>query len=209
MGYISTAQSRVTPKFTDGKNFKNLLKFLVYDLEDLESDISIIKDMKNMDTDSTFALNELGKLLGIDRPILKVGVTVEGFFQYGINGYGLNPYASEDDALDIREATDDEYRRLIKAVAKLSLFRGTIDDTVSLFNEIVDDKTYIINGAGSFDIIVKKDLTDTEKALVEYFADYFDILCVEKTLLGTISEDVNVFQYGVNGYGTSQYLEAW
>tara|TARA_R110000744_G_scaffold22731_3_gene57958 strand:+ start:707 stop:1336 length:630 start_codon:yes stop_codon:yes gene_type:complete len=209
MSYATIAKSRITPKFRDAPNFNKILEFLTEPLDDSTSDIEIIKNMKNIDNANTFVLNEIGILLGVARPILKIGISVNGFFQYGVNGYEISPYAGIDDALDIRDATDDEYRRLLKAVAKISLTRGTIDEVVSLFNELTTGNTYIINGNGSFSIIFKRDLTAIEKALIEVFSEYFNILCVEKTLLGTIPIGGVAFQYGVSGYGTSQYIEKW
>ena len=121
MGYSNIGKSRVTPKFRDAPNFNKVLEFLTEPLDDLTSDILIIKDMKNMDSTSTF----------------------------------------------------------------------------------------VVNGNGSFSVIVKKDLTSTEKSLIEVFSEYFNILCVEKTLLGTVPVGASAFQYGVNGYGTSQYIKKW
>ena len=209
MSYLTIAKSRITPKFSDAPNFNKILEFLTEPLDDSIIDIETIRDMKNLNSTNTFVLNEIGVLLGVARPILKIGISVNGFFQYGVNGYETSPYAGLDDALDVRDATDNEYRRLLKAVAKISLTRGTIDEVVSLFNEVSGGNTYIINGRGSFNIIVKKDLADIEKTLIEVFSEYFNILCVDKTLLGTIPIGGVVFQYGVSGYGTSEYIEKW
>lgn len=209
MSYTTTAKTRITPKFTDGKNFEKLLEFLTEPLDDSTIDIAIIKDMKNLDTEYTFALNEIGKLLGIERPILKIGITTDGYFQFDTNGFDNLPFASEEDALDIRNATDSEYRKLLKAGARLSLFRGTIDEVVQLFNDIVNGDTYVVNGRGEFDIIVKRDLTSTEKALIEFFADKFDILCVNKNLLGTVPENTALFQFDVSGFDNSAFINEW
>lgn len=207
--FLSLAKSRITPKFRDGENYNKVNDFLNQFFNDNKIDITIIKDMKNLDTEYTFVLNELGKLLGVERPILKIGIQVSGFFQYGINGYGLAPYAEEDDALDIRPATDEEYRRLLKAASRLTFFEGTINEMVKLLNDLTDKECYIVNGRGEYDIIVKSTLTSEEKALIEFFVAKFNILTVQSNLLGTASVGTQPFQYGVTGYGTAPYIEQW
>lgn len=207
MTLIELAKSRVTPKFKSDENFNKVLEFLTTNLSDKQTDIDLIAKMRNIDIDNSYILDEIGKILGIKRPVLKIGVAVAGFFQYGINGYDLNPY-STGDSLDVRKATNEEYRKLLRAVAKLSLFRGTIDEVVSLYSELSDSSCYIVNKIGSYDIVFLTDLTNTQKALIEYLSSFVDILTIKRDFLGT-SPDGQPFQYGVSGYGTSPYILAW
>lgn len=209
MDFKELAITRVTPKFAKGNNFKNLLRFEVNIFDKTSQDVAIIKDLRNIDSEYSIVLNEVGKLLGVyPRPNLEVGIQGFGHFQYGVTPYGQAPYATIRDNLLIRPLNDVEYRRLLSATATLTTFNGTIEDWIRLFTELSGGAAVIINKAAEYDIIIKKDLTDFEKNLVEFLSSKIDNLTVEHNFLGT-TDGIQPFQYGVTGYGEAPYLKTW
>lgn len=208
MTFKELAISRITPKLRNGNNYKNLLRFMVDFLDRNKVDIDLIKDLKNLESDSDIVLDELGKLLGFfPRPQLPTGVTGAGFFQYDVNGYNLFPYAGEGNQ-NIRPLTNEEYSRLLRAATVLTTFNGVIDDWVKLFTVVSGGEAYIINKRSSYDIIIKKDLSDFDKSLIEFLTKDLDNLTVSKDFLGTAPSG-QPFQYGVAGYNTSPYITTW
>ena len=154
MTYQELALSRITPKFSKANNYKNILKFMVNIFDKTVSDVQIIKDLKNLESTSTIVLNELGKLLGVyPRPYLEIGNQAEGFFQYDTNGYDQFPYIGEND--QIRQLTNPEYTRLLKAAATLTTFNGTMDDWIKFYTIISGGEAVIVNKTSTYDIIIK------------------------------------------------------
>ena len=208
MTFKELAVTRITPKFANGNNYKNVLRFMVDFLDENKSDIDLIKDLKNLNSDSSIVLDELGKLLGLyPRPSLPVGITGSGFFQYDTSGYNQFPYAGEGN-LNIRPLTDEEYSRLLRAASVLTTFNGTMDEWIKLYTIISGAEAYIVNKRSSYDIIIKKDLSDFDKALIEFLTKDIDNLTVSKDFLGTVPGN-QPFQYGVSGYDTSPYITTW
>lgn len=209
MTFKDLALTRISPKFVNGNNYKNVLRFMVNIYDKHSQDIAIIKDLKNMDSTSSLVLNEIGKFLGVyPRPVLEVGIQGFGFFQYGITGYGLTQYATIKDNLLIRSLNDMEYIRLLKATATLTTFNGTMEDWIELLTKLSGGSAVIINKPSEYDIIIKKDLSDFDKNLVEFLASKIDNLTVQQGFLGT-TDSVQPFQYGVTSYGLAPYIKKW
>ena len=209
MTFKELALTRITPKFSKANNYKNILRFMVNIFDETITDVQIIKDLKNIESSSTIILNELGKLLGVfPRPYLETGVTGIGFFQYGVNGYNVAPYASIGANDNIRQLTNPEYTRLLKAAATLTTFNGTMDDWIKFFTVLSGGEAVIINKPSSYDIIIKKDLSDFDKRLVEFLSSQVENLTVSKGFLGT-TDSVQPFQYGISGYGIAPYIKTW
>jgi len=209
MTFKDLALSRISAKLVNGNNYKNVLRFMANIYDKTSQDPILIKDLKNLNSEFSLVLDEIGKLLGVyPRPFLEVGVQGDGFFQYGITGYGLAPYASQDTNVAIRELTNEEYIRLLKAASTLTTFNGTMNDWLKFFTELSGGVAVIINKPSSYDIIIKKDLTLFEKNLVEFLSSRVDNLTVKKDFLGT-TDGVQPFQYGVSGYGISPYVNSW
>jgi hypothetical protein len=207
MTYKELALTRITPKFSKANNYKNILRFMVDIFDETVPDVQIIKDLKNLESTSTIVLNELGKLLGVyPRPYLEIGNQAIGFFQYDTNGYDQVPYIGENDK--IRQLTNLEYTRLLKAVATLTAFNGTIDDWIKFYTAISGDEAVIVNKTSIYDIIIKKELTDFDKRLIEFLSDKVDNLTISRGFLGT-SDSVQPFQYGLSAYGIAPYIKTW
>lgn len=208
MTFKELAVARITPKLRGGNNYKNVLRFMVDFLDRNKSDIDLIKSLKDLESDNDIILNELGKLLGFyPRPQLATGVSGSGFFQYDINGYNQFPYAGEGN-LNIRPLTNAEYSRLLRAASVLTTFNGVMDDWIKLFTTIAGGDAYIVNKRSTYDIIIKKDLSDFDKSLIEFLVKDIDNLTVSKRFLGTAPAG-QPFQYGVTGYNTAPYLTTW
>ena len=203
------AITRISAKFINGNNYKNVLRFMVNIYDKRSEDRNIIKDLKNMDSTYSLVLNDIGRFLGVyPRPILEVGIQGFGYFQYGITGYGLAPYATIRDNLLIRPLNDPEYIRLLKATATLTTFNGTMEDWIQLLTELSGGPAVIVNKPSEYDIIIKKDLSDFDKNLVEFLASKIDNLTIQQGFLGT-TDGAQPFQYGVTGYGLSPYIKKW
>lgn len=184
MTLVELAKTRITPKFVNGTNFNNLLEFLIEIYDNTTVDISLIKDLKNTGSTYSLVLDELGKFLGVyPRPKYK------------------------DVGVDFRELNDTEYARLLKAVSSLTKVNGTIEDWIQFYTDISGGVGVIVNKPSSYDIIIKKDLTQFEKNLVEYLSD-LNNLTVSRSFLGT-TNGVQPFQYGVAGYDIAPYVQSW
>jgi len=209
MDFKDLAITRITPKFGNGNNFKNVLRFTTNIFDNTLSDVEIIKDLKNMGSSSTIVLDEIGKLLGVyPRPFLESGVQGEGFFTYGLISYDSAPYASIESNVNIRPLTDPEYTRVLRAASILTVTNGTIEDAIKFFSVLSGGTAFIVNKASTYDIIIKKDLSQFDKNLIEFLSKDLDNLTVSKGFLGT-TDDQQPFQYGVTGYGTSPYIKSW
>jgi len=207
MTYQELAISRITPKFSKANNYKNILRFTTSIFDKTVSDVQIIKDLKNLESSSTLVLNEIGKLLGVfPRPFLEIGTQAEGFFQYNTNGYDQFPYIGKNES--IRQLTDPEYTRLLKAAATLTTFNGTMDDWIKFYTVLSGGDAVIVNKTSTYDIIIKKDLSDFDKRLIEFLSDRVDNLTISRGFLGT-SDTAQPFQYGISAYGVAPYIQAW
>lgn len=209
MAISELGKSRITNKFRNSSNFNKILDFLIekYDLK--ENDIELIRGMKNIDIDNSYILDKLGEILGVARPLLKIGTTTEGYFQLDTTGFDNLPLADEGDVLDVRLATNKEYGSILKAISKLSLFRGTLDDVASFYGELSDSKAYIINGQSTYDIVFFKELTSFEKALIEYLSGFLDILTLERGFLGTAEEGAEIFRFDVGEFDEGSFINPW
>ena len=209
MDFKELALTRITPKFANGNNFKNVLRFMTNIFDNTFQDVAIIKDLKNLGSDKAIVLDELGKLLGVyPRPFLESGAQGEGFFQYGVVGYDSAPYASASSNVNIRQLTNTEYTRVLRAAASLTTFNGTIDDWINFYTVLSGGTAVIVNKASTYDIIIKKDLSQFDKNLIEFLSEGLDNLTVNKSFLGT-SDGIQPFQYGVTGYGQAPYIKSW
>ena len=208
MDFKELAVTRVTPKFADGNNYKNVLRFMVDFLDDTTTDIEIIRDLKNMGSTSPIVLNELGKLLGIyARPLIEIGVTGDGFMTLDVSEWDTIPFFTTGSDTS-RPLTDIEYSRVLRSYATGTTFNGTIDEWSKAIGLMVDASVYIVNKASTYDIIVLKDLTQFEKNLIEFLLDDIDNLTVKKGFLGT-SPSGQPFQWDVTGWDTTGFIQDW
>jgi len=208
MTFKDLAVSRVTPKFTNGNNFKNVLRFMNDIFDDTASDVKLIKDLKNMGSDSTVVLNEIGKLLGVyPRPLIEIGVTGDGFMTWDISEWDTVPFFTTGSDTS-RSLTNEEYSRVLRSFASGTTFNGTVDEWSNAIGLMVNASVYIVNKASTYDIIVLKELTQFEKNLVEVLLNGIDNLTVEKGFLGT-SSNGQPFQWDLTGWDTAGFIEDW
>jgi hypothetical protein len=195
---------RVTPKFRNSTNFKNVLDFLVeYD----SSSFTIINDVNNLDSEYGFILDEIGKTLGaFPRPF--VPKTIDGLptiFTYDLSKYDSVPYGELSGSY--RPMSNFEYSKILRVFAKGINFRGTIQEWEDIVFILTGVKSYFSNAASKFGIIVQKDLDITEKAIVEYALRY-NSLTVNIDYIGTTVSETP-FTYDVAPYNTSAYVTPW
>lgn len=208
MDFKNLAVSRITPKFANGNNFKNVLRFMNDIFDDTLTDVELIRDLKNMGSNNSIVLDELGKLLGIfPRPLIEIGVTGEGFMTWDISEWGTVPFFTTGSETS-RTLTNAEYTRVLRSYAAGTTFNGTIDEWSNAIGLMVDARVYIVNKASTYDIVVLKTLTQFEKNLVEFLLNGIDNLTVEKGFLGT-SDGEQPFQFDITGWDTSPFITDW
>ena len=206
MTFQELAVSRITPKCSNANNFKNILRFTTSIFDKTVSDVELIKDLKNMNSESTIVLDEIGKLLGVfPRPILEIGTEGDGFMQWDVLGWDTTPFFTLGSE-DIRPLTNIEYSRLLRATATLMAFNGTVDDWSSLIGKLSDAQVYLVNLASTYDIVILKDLTQFEKNLLEFLLNQIDNLTVKKGFLGTSSSG-QPFQWDVTAWDTTNIIK--
>lgn len=203
------ALSRITVKFKNSNNFRNLVRFATSIFDKTIEDVDLVGDLKNIDSEYSLVLDEIGKLLGIyPRPKIATGLNGEGFLQLDISKIDVSPFASENENLAIREATNNEYKRVLKAYSSLSNTRGTIGDWVRFYSLISDSSAYILNKGSEFDIIIKKDFNNFEKAFILLISKDLSNLTVNKNFLGTTSGG-QPFQFDVSPFDSSPFVKSW
>ena len=208
MTFQDLAVSRITPKLSKGNNYKNVVRFTTSIFDKTVTDIQLIKDLKNLDSDSTIVLNELGKLLGVyPRPILEIGVSGDGFIQWDVSKWDVVPFYTVGSEY-VRPLTNIEYTRLLKATATLTTFNGTMDDWSKLIGFLSDASVYLVNKPSSYDIIILKDLTDFEKSLIEFLLSKINNLTVNRDFLGT-STGGQPMQWDVTEWDTLEFINPW
>jgi hypothetical protein len=177
------ATTRITPKFKNSTNFKNILDFLTtYDEESLE----ILSDMNNLDSQYSIVLDEIGKSLGVyPRPIFPK--TLDGFplvFTLDISQLDTVPFATDGGLY--RKATNQEYSKILRVFARGINFRGTVQKWEDILFDITGAKCIFSNQASRFGITVLKDLGFVDKKIVEYVLRY-NSLTVSLDYIGTTS----------------------
>lgn len=203
------ALSRVTIKFKKSNNFNNLIRLCASIFDKTKEDVNLINDLKNIDSEYSLVLDEIGKLLGIyPRPIIATGVTGEGFFTLDLTGLDIAPLFSENENLSTREATNIEYKRILKAYSSLSNLNGTVEEWVKFYSLISDSKAYIVNKSSNFDIIIKKDLTNFEKAFILEISKKPNNLTVSKNFLGT-TDGGQPFQFDISPFDSATFVKSW
>lgn len=197
--------TRITPKFRNSKNFKNVLEFLTtYD----NSSLAILNDVNNMDSQYSFILDEIGKTLGIyPRPF--VPKDINGFptiFTYDLSLYDTVPYADDIDG-SYRRMSDFEYSKLLRIFAKGLSFMGTVQEWEDIVFILTGANATFSNAPSSFGVVIKKDLGIVEKAIVEYALKY-NSLTVSIDYIGTTSGGTP-FTYDTSTYDNSEYPKPW
>ena len=146
--------TRITPKFRNSQNFKNILEFLTtYDTESLRQ----LQEVNNLDSQYGFVLDEIGKTLGIfPRPLVPLLINgLPSVFTYDVSRYDTVPYA--DDVLgSFREMSNAEYSKLLRVFAKGINFDGTIQEWEDIIFILTGASCSISNKVSSFGIIVQK-----------------------------------------------------
>ena len=206
MTFKELALTRITPKFYNGNNFKNVLRFTSDIFDRSSKDVDLIKNLKNMGSDSPIVLNEIGKILGIyPRPLVAIGITGDISVVWDISHWDTVPWFTDDIK---RELTDTEYAKVLRAYAVLTTCSGTIDDWSEIIGKIVNARAYIVNKRSTYDIIILRTLSKFEKNLIEVLLNDLDNLTVKKGFLGTSSTGQSM-QWGVTPWGLNGFVENW
>ena len=197
---------RITPKFRNSQNFKNVLEFLTtYDDESL----NILNDVNNMDSQYGFILDEIGKTLGIyPRPFVPNTIgDFPTFFVLDISELDTVPMVN-DPLAEYRQVSNLEYSKLLRVFAKGINFRGTIQEWEDILFVLTGAKTSFDSKPSRFGLVVQKDLNILDKALVEYALRY-NSLTVNIDYVGTTSEGLTPFLLDVTPLDEGVFIEPW
>ena len=208
MTFKEIALSRITPKFRNSPNFKAVLSFMVGFFDERSADIDIIGLMRDMESDSSIVLNELGKILGVyPRPRFATSITGNPtIFTFDLTPLDTVPLATLDD-YGVRELSNEEYTRVLKSTSRFTSFKGTLEDWEDVIADAANADVYLTNKRSSFDIIVLKDLSVLDKALVEFILNRNN-LTVSKGFLGTTTGAVP-FAFDVTPLDVGAFINPW
>jgi len=196
---------RITPKFRNSTNFKNILNFLTtYDTTSLD----ILNDANNLDSEYGFVLDEIGKTLGVyPRPFVPLLIgEFPAVFTLDLSQLDTVPPAGDGIAY-FRKMTNFEYSKLLRAFAMGINFNGTIQEWEDIIFALTGAKSRFYNNASYFGIVVQKDLDIVEKAIIEYALRY-NSLTVSIDYIGT-TDGTYPFTFDVYGFDDTSFVSEW
>lgn len=151
--YLGVARSRVTQQFKDKVVLDKFLQLMLQLRIDIQLTLKDLMQLRSLDTATGAALDILGTIVGQERTL------------YGLI-YGDNP-EPQTVLLD-----DDSYRLFIRAKIAKNSTRATPEDTMRFANLIFQTtgSTVQDEGAASYTLMIGKELTEFEQALVNYIS---------------------------------------
>lgn len=173
MDHVDRAKSRIINEYR-GKN--RMVRWVTIAPEisndHVERPLDQIYGSYDVDTVSGEMLDIIGRIVGVDRPILRDAE----FDVFGYSGndsytnYNIAPYIGDGEAIDA-PLNNDLYRKLIKAKIARNISDGTADSIIQLVEIIIGVKVTALvdNGDKSFDIGVASQLDNTTLYLIENF----------------------------------------
>lgn len=193
--FLGVARTRVTEQFKGKVILDKFLQLMLQLRNDIQLTLKDLMQLRSIDTATGAQLDELGDIVGQERTL------------YGLI-YGDDPNP-QTVVLD-----DDSYRLFIRAKIAKNTTRATPEDTMKFANLIFQAKgsTVQSEGTASYTLMIGKELTPFEEALINYVStsgDY-DVRLLPKPVgvrvnYGTFDPD-NFFAFkgvtGGKGYGT-------
>ena len=173
MNHVEKAESRIINEYRDKSR---MVRWLTITPEianqHLEAPLDVIYGSYDVDTVSGEMLDVIGRIVGVDRPILR-GAEFDVFGYAGnesYTNYNIAPYIGDGEAFDA-PLNNDLYRKLIKAKIARNISDGTADSIIQLLEIIIDTKVTALvdNGDKSFDIGVATQLDNTTLYLIQNF----------------------------------------
>lgn len=173
MDHVERAKTRIINEYR-GKN--RMVRWLTITPEisndHVEHPLDQIRGSYDVDTVSGEMLDIIGRIVGVDRPILR-GAEFDVFGYAGndsYTNYNIAPYIGDGEAIDA-PLNNDLYRKLIKAKIARNISDGTADSIIQLVELIIGVKVTALsdNGDKSFDIGVASQLDNTTLYLIEHF----------------------------------------
>ena len=186
-------ENRITPKFRNSNNFKNILEFLT---TNDDASISILSDMNNLNSQYGIILDEIGKSLGA-YPRLRVPKVIEGeanFFKLDIGKLDITPMINDDAGL-YRDLTNAEYSSVLRAIALLNNFNGTVQEWEDILVNLVGVDVRFDIKPKTIGLIVYKNIPVIEKKIVEYVMKYRP-LTLDVEFQGTSEGNPMVLDFG-------------
>ncbi|KRP76668.1 DUF2612 domain-containing protein [Pseudomonas lactis] len=173
MDHVERAKTRIINEYR-GKN--RMVRWVTIAPEisndHVERPLDQIHGSYDVDTVSGEMLDIIGRIVGVDRPILRDAE----FDVFGYAGndsytnYNIAPYIGDGEAIDA-PLNNDLYRKLIKAKIARNISDGTADSIIQLVEIIIGVKVTALvdNGDKSFDLGVASQLDNTTLYLIYNF----------------------------------------
>ncbi len=199
-------ESRITPKFKNSTNFKNILDFLT--THDTSS-LKILNDVSNLDSEYTLVLDEIGKTLGVyPRPY--VPLLIDGYpsrFTLDISLLDTVPMTNDDEE-DYRPMSNEEYSKILRVTAKGINFRGTVQEWEDILYILTDAVANFDSQPSRFGLVVQKDLTIVEKAITKYALKQ-NLLTINIDYIGTTADNETPLVLDIGNLDESVFIEPW
>lgn len=151
--YVGEAKSRVTEQFKNKLVIDKYLDLMLKLRVELQLTLKDLMQLRSLDTATGVQLDNIGAIVGQERTL------------YGLV-YGGNP-DPQTVVLD-----DDSYRLFIRAKIAKNSTRATPEDTMRFANLIFQTtgSTVQDEGAAAYTLMIGKELTEFEQALVNYIS---------------------------------------
>lgn len=177
--YLVDARDRVTEQFKKKIVFDKYLQLMVQSSIEIEDVYRQLLQERSIDTAVGAQLDVIGDIVGQDRTLLAVDVIDYFGFQGKVNagsfGTLSDPTAGEiffslnSPVAGNVQLSDDVYRLFIKAKIAKNSTSATPEETEQAIRMIFGvDKVQITEGTANFTVLVGKQLSSMERALLDY-----------------------------------------
>ena len=186
-------ENRITPKFRESTNFKNILAFLT---TNDDTSLAILSDMNNLSSQYGIILDEIGKSLGA-YPRLRVPKVIDGietFFKLDIGKLDITSMINDDAGL-YRDISNFEYSRILRAIALFNTFNGTVQEWEDILSNLIGANVRFDIQPKTIGLIVYKDISIIEKKIIEYVLQYSS-LTINFSYIGTSEGTPMVLDFG-------------
>lgn len=208
--YLDEARSRVTEQFKDKVVFDKYIQLLTSSGIDIQLVLQDLMQKRSLDTAVGVQLDILGDIVGQPRTLLDTALLKYFAFDgypdgqtFGTltdNSVGGSWYSLGDALTGNTLLNDEQYRLFIKAKILKNRSTATPNDFLNFISFVFGTQvnSIIVEGDASFTILVGKELTSFEKALLTYTSnvDGYDVPFIPKP----VGVRVNYGQFPTNNF---------
>jgi len=175
--HVNQVESKLVTQFKDSKNLINYIKTLLLESDTLEQAFADIVDKRWIDTATGDNLDVIGAIVGQTRSFIDAEIFeyfafqgVPGASSFGtvkddsVGGKFLSVHSS---TTGMRQLTDDEYRKFIRARIIKNRSTSTPTQIIDMLKFIFDIPLVIlIDGHGLYEIQIGKKLPLNDKSII-------------------------------------------